>query len=288
MNDMHTVWIVGADGRVGQEIKKLLNTREVEVLTTDKEDVNITNSNDVSAYALMNHPHYIINCAGLTDVQKCEEEVENAFKVNALGARNLSTAARKIKARLVHLSTDDVFDGNNSTPYNEFDNTNPQTMYGKSKLAGENFVKELASKHIIIRSSWIFGKGDDYLSHILKMAKNGEKIHAAIDQVASPTSAKELAKMIVNLMFHGEDGLYHITCQGSCSRYEFVQEILRLNGAKSEIIPVTAKEDLLTAMRPSYSVLDNLMLRMSDLPLLPEWKIALKEYMEENSLINIK
>ena len=287
MKDLQTVWIVGADGRVGQEIKKILDAKEIEVLTTDIDDVNITNSEDVTTYALMNHPHYIINCAGFTDIVKCEEDIEMAFKINALGARNLSTAARKIKARLVHLSTDDVFGGDSKVPYNEFDNVNPRTVYGRSKLAGENFVKELASKHIIIRSSWIFGNGDDYLSRILDMAKKGEQIKAAIDQIASPTSAKELAKMVVYLMNYGEDGLYHVTCTGSCSRYEYAQEILRLAGSKVKLTPVTAKEDLLTAMRPSYSVLDNLMLRMSDIKGLPDWKSSLESYMKENNLINL-
>lgn len=279
---MQTVWIAGAAGRVGSEIIKLLGTREVEILATDIEDLDITRQESVSAFVDMNRPHYIINCAGLTDAQACEEDMELAFKVNALGARNLSTAARKTKARIVQLSTDDVFGGESTVPYTEFDVPNPKTVYGKSKLAGENFVKELTTKHIIVRSSWIYGAGSDYLEKVLESAERGEDIKAAIDQIAVPTSAKELAKRVIQLMDHAEDGLYHVTCQGSCSRYEYAQEVIRLSGRKVKIIPVIAKEDLLTSMHPSYSVLDNLMMRMTNMDPLPDWKTALFEYMREN------
>lgn len=280
MNNMQKVWVCGANGRVGQQIVKLLEPSYAEVFCTDKDSVDITVPEAVSGFAELNRPHYIINCAGMTDVTACEKNIEEAFKVNALGARNLSVAARKINAKLVQLSTDDVFDGEQQIPYNEFDVARPQSIYGKSKLAGENFVKELSPKHIIVRSSWIYGTGDNYVNMILKEAKEGTEIRAAVDQIASPTSALRLAEKMLELMEHAPDGLYHVTGQGYCSRYEFAKEILELAGLKAKLTPVTGKQDELTVMRPSYSVLDNLMLRMSEIECLPDWKESLKEYIQ--------
>lgn len=150
---MQKIWICGANGRVGRKMTGLLRSGSVELLLTDVDSVDITVSGDVMEYAGMNRPHFIINCAGLTDPDQCRQDPELAYKVNALGARNLSVAARMGKARLVQFSTDDVFDGDSQVPYTEFDTPNPQTVYGKSKLAGENFVREFCSRHIIIRSS---------------------------------------------------------------------------------------------------------------------------------------
>lgn len=282
MNHMQTVWICGASGRVGRKMTELLKKSGVELLLTDVDDVDITDYHGVMEYAHMNRPHYIVNCAGYTDVSLCEKHVEQAFKVNALGARNLSVAARMGKTRMVQLSTDDVFDGTTMVPYTEFDNPNPQTVYGKSKLAGENFVREFCNRHIIVRSSWIFGDGSGYLSKILKQAEEGAAIYAARDQSASPTGAGYLAAKIVELMEFAPDGLYHITGQGSCTRFEFATEIVRLAGYDAKVLPVSASEDRLTAMRPSYSVLDNLMLNMSDISLLPDWKEMLKQYLNHD------
>ena len=229
----------------------------------------------------MNRPHFIINCAGLTDPDQCRQNPELAYKVNALGARNLSVAARMGKARLVQFSTDDVFGGDSQVPYTEFDTPNPQTVYGKSKLAGENFVREFCSRHIIIRSSWIFGAGSPYLGQILQMAEQGQVIQADPDQYAAPTGAEELAAKAVELMYHGEDGLYHVTGQGSCSRYEFAREAVRLSGTGAAVVQVRGGHDRLNALRPSYSVLDNMMLRISGISLLPDWRVMLEAYMEQ-------
>lgn len=278
MNNMQKIWICGANGRVGKKMTEQLKQTNVELLLTDVEDVDITDPAAVMEFANINRPHFIVNCAGLTDVTECEENVEKAFKINALGARNLSVAARMGKARMIQMSTDDVFDGKSEIPYTEFDTPNPQTIYGKSKLAGENFVKEFCNRHIIIRSSWIFGDGRGYVSHILDQLSKGQPIYAAEDQTAVPTGASELAAKIIYLMKSAPDGIYHVTGQGSCTRYEFAKEIVKLSKSQIKVIPVPAKEDKLTAMRPSYSVLDNLMLRMSDIPLLPDWKEMLTHY----------
>ena len=280
MNSLQKVWIVGANGRVGHELLKLFMEKEIEVFYTDEDEIDIVKMEDVINYADMNRPHDIINCAGMTDVTACENNMDAAYKVNAIGARNLSIAARKVGARIIQLSTDDVFDGQTDQPYTEFDTPNPRTVYGKSKLAGENYVRELTTKHIIIRSSWIFGSGENYVKNLLEEANQNYNISVAKDQFASPTSAKLLAHMILYLMDFGEYGLFHVTCQGVCSRYEFANEVLRLSETKARLHPVTTEKDKLTNYRPTYSVLDNLMLRLLGIPLLPPWQDPLKEYIQ--------
>lgn len=281
---MQKIWICGASGRVGRRITELLRQQPVELLLTDLDSVDITVFGDVMEYAGINRPHFIVNCAGVTDLARCEKNIELAYKVNALGARNLSVAARLGKARLVQFSTDDVFGKeapDRHAPYTEFDRPDPGSVYGRSKLAGENFVREFCSRHIIIRSSWIFGDGSPYLEQILNMARAGRTIRAAGDQFASPTGSAELAQKAVELMYYGGDGLYHVTGQGSCSRYEFASEAVRLSGIRAVVEQVGAAQDTLGAMRPSYSVLDNMMLRISDISGLPHWKIMLERYMEQ-------
>lgn len=279
MNSMQKVWICGANGRVGTKMTEQLNGSNVELLLTDVDDVDITDPKAVMDFANMSRPHYIVNCAGITDVNVCEQNMELAFKINALGARNLSVAARMGKARMIHISTDDIFDGESTKPYTEFDTPNPQTIYGKSKLAGENFVKEFCNRHIIVRSSWIFGDGSGYVSQILKEISEGKTLYAAEDQTGVPTGASDLASKIIYLMNSASDGIYHVTGQGLCTRYEFAKEVVRLSGHETKVIPVPANQDKLTAMRPSYSVLDNFMLRMSQIELLPDWKVMLEQYM---------
>lgn len=277
----YRIWIVGAYGRVGSAIIGLMDSRYVDLLCTDIDEVDITKSREVKIYADMNRPDVIINCAGMTDVLACEADREAAFRVNALGARNLSIAARKNNSRLIQISTDDVFGGDQNQPYDEFDQPNPQTIYGQSKLAGEMFVREFTPKHMIIRSSWIYGAEESFVKQILAAADKGETIYLPKDQVSSPTSAKELAKVIVQLMNKGEDGTYHVACKGSVSRIDFAKEILQLARKKAEILPALKDQPADINMRPSYSVLDNFMLRLCKITEPIEWKAALTEYMEE-------
>ncbi len=279
MRKIYRVWVAGAAGRLGKELARLLSGRDFELLCTDLEDLDITSAQDVIGFADLKHPDVMINCAGMTDVAACEQEPERAFKVNALGARNMATAARKIGARLVYISTDDVFSGEQNTPYNEFEAPAPKTVYGKSKLAGEGFVRELAPKHIIVRSGWVYGEGKNFLTALLAAAQKGEPISVANDQFGCPTSATELAKLVICLMDSAEYGLYHGACEGCCSRYEFAQEILRLTGKQVPLLPVPATEIAGAPERPSYTVLDNFMLRISGIHRMANWKDALASYL---------
>ena len=211
----------------------------------------------------------------------CEKEPALAYRVNALGARNLSIVARKIGAKIVQISTDDVFDGNKNTPYSEFDDTNPKTVYGRSKRAGENYVREFTHKHFVIRSSWIFGHGDNFVTCVLRKAGNGELIEAAIDETGCPTSAKDLARIILYLITTNEYGTYHATCKGLCSRYDFAREILSLAGLHAEVKEISIADSKEHLVRPAYAVLDNFILRIIDVYEMPKWKQSLEEYIAE-------
>lgn len=277
---MLKLWIVGSESQVGKAILSVLDPIELEVLCTDKEELDITNTEDVLSYGEINRPDIIINCAAATDPKLCEAEPELAYRVNALGARNLSLVARKHNAKIVQLSTDDVFDGHHTKPYTEFDDTHPLTVYGRSKRAGENYVKEFTHKHFIIRSTWVYGEGKNFVNALLQTAETETEAAIPTDQFGSPTSAKDLARIILHLIKTNEYGTYHATCKGKCSRYEFAEEILKLSGKKLKLIPALAA-DVPTAARPAYAVLDNFILRIIDVYDMPTWQESLKEYLEE-------
>lgn len=276
---MLKLWIVGSESQVGKAILSVLDPIELEVLCTDKEELDITNTEDVLSYGEINRPDIIINCAAVTDPKLCEAEPELAYRVNALGARNLSLVARKHNAKIVQLSTDDVFDGHHTKPYTEFDDTHPLTVYGRSKRAGENYVKEFTHKHFIIRSTWVYGEGKNFVNALLQTAETETEAAIPTDQFGSPTSAKDLARIILHLIQTNEYGTYHATCKGKCSRYEFAEEILKLSGKKLKLIPALAA-DVPTAARPAYAVLDNFILRIIDVYEMPTWQESLKEYLE--------
>ena len=273
------IWIAGAQGQVGSAFAQLLDTVELEVLLTDKSDVDVTNMDEVRKYAEMNRPDVIINCTGIGGIEYCQQHSDLAYKVNAIGARNLSVAARSVHGKMVQLSTDDIFDGKAAESYNEFSIPTPVSIYGKSKLAGEEFVKTIAPRYLIIRSSWVYGKGENFVTWLLQEAKKSKEIFVAEDQFGSPTSANELAKAIYRLLMEDAYGLYHVVCQGVCSR-EFAEKILALAGESSKIVPVSGAKKAEDG-RPAYAVLDNLMLRLEGMELPKNWEEALNEYMME-------
>lgn len=280
MRNLLKIWVVGANGQLGNAVNVIVDPLKVELLNTDVGELDITEIDEVLRFAEMSRPDVIINCAAVTDVALCEENPELAYRVNALGARNLSLAARKIGAKMVQISTDDVFDGERTEPYCEFDDTNPKTVYGRSKRAGENYVKEFTEKHFIIRSNWMYGKGKNFVNDLLERVKTETTISIASDQFGSPTSANDLAAFVLKLIETNEYGTYHVTAKGTCSRYEFAKEILRLAGKEAEIIPVPTKDSTFSSVRPAYAVLDNFILRILNIHEMPEWKASLEKFMK--------
>ena len=172
-SEMKTIWIVGAKGRVGKALMRLLDERQYKLFETDIDDVDITDQESVNSYMRITRPDVVINCAGLTDVKRCEMYPDEAYHVNALGARNLAIEVDAYEAKLIQLSTDDVFGSGLTAVWSEFDHTAPRSVYGKSKYAGEQLVSSLCRKYTIIRSSWVYGIGKDYVSHVLDAAEKG-------------------------------------------------------------------------------------------------------------------
>lgn len=278
---MQKIWICGANGQIGRAVNEVIDKLEYEILDTDIEDLDVADTEHVLAFGEINRPDVIINCSGVTALKLCEENPGLAYQVNALGARNLSIVSRKLEAKLVQISTDDVFDGIKSEPYNEFDLTNPGTVYGKSKLAGENYVKEFTYKHFIVRSSWVYGQGDNFVRDFLRKADSGESLSIASDQFGSPTSATELARFLLHLIHTSEYGTYHATNRGICSRYAFAEEILRLTGksVRMEAVPSAASD--FSKIRPAYAVLDNFIMSIVPVYEFPSWQESLQEYLEK-------
>ena len=272
---MKKIWITGAEGHIGTALLDLLEGVEYQLLPTDIEEVDITKIDEVTQFVHVNRPDVVINCAGLTDVQECENNVDEAYRVNAIGVRNVALAANEVNAKVIQISTDDVFDKESRVPYNEFDNVHPRTIYGKSKEAGEKILTQLLNRFVIIRSSWIYGIGRDFVDEV----GQGKTMEVPNNQYAAPTSAKELAKVIRYFIDNEEYGLYHVVCPGSCSRYEFARTILEYSGKAGELdlYPVVIED----SARPTYSVLDNMMLRLTGIEEPKDWKAALKEYLDE-------
>lgn len=276
---MKKIWITGAEGHIGTALLDLLEGVEYQLLPTDIEEVDITKIDEVTQFVHVNRPDVVINCAGLTDVQECENNVDEAYRVNAIGVRNVALAANEVNAKVIQISTDDVFDKESRVPYNEFDNVHPRTIYGKSKEAGEKILTQLLNRFVIIRSSWIYGIGRDFVDEVLRNVGQGKTMEVPNNQYAAPTSAKELAKVIRYFIDNEEYGLYHVVCPGSCSRYEFARTILEYSGKAGELdlYPVVIEN----SARPTYSVLDNMMLRLTGIEEPKDWKAALKEYLDE-------
>ena len=281
---MQKIWVCGSRGQIGQAVNDVVDKLEFEMLDTDLDDLDVTDTDEVLRFGEMNRPDIIINCSGMTDIEACEENPSMAYKVNALGARNLAIVASKMQAKMVQLSTDDVFDGKSTAPYTEFDMTNPVTIYGKSKLAGENYVKEFTSKHFIVRSTWVYGKGSNFITNFLQRAEAGGEIAVASDQFGSPTSANELARFLLHLVHTSEYGTYHATNRGICSRYAFAEEILKMTGKQVTLQPVPTLMDELSKVRPAYAVLDNFIMSMVPVYDFPQWQDSLREYLTERGL----
>ena len=277
----NSIWITGGAGKIGSAIlARLKNNVNYSIVATDM-DVDITDMDAVSQHMDIYRPHIIINCASLSDAHYCEDHMVEAFKVNALGARNLAAASRKVNAKIIHLSSDDVFSGEHAVAKTEFDLPTPVTVYGKSKLAGENFVKELNPRHLIVRSSWVYGGKDDYISYVLDKAKKGEKFTAALDAISTPTSTDKLAGFIEKMLDENEYGIYHASCEGACTRHEYARTILHYAGYDGELEQGTYAEKNGATVT---TLLENLMMKMTGIYEMPDWREELKKYMDTHGL----
>lgn len=277
---MKKIIVTGCNGQLGRAVNlEFQNNLEVEFVNTDVGELDITNINMVMELAREVKPYAIINCAAHTGVDACEDEWDKAYKINAIGPRNLSIAASETGAKMIHVSTDYVFNGKADRPYTEFDKPDPQGAYGVTKLAGENMVRDFADRYFILRTAWLYGDGKNFVKTMLRLSENNDKVRVVGDQVGSPTSAKELAAAIARLIFTENYGIFHATCEGSCSWAQFAEEIFKMAGKKTVVEAITTEEFGAKAPRPAYSILENYMLKLTTDYRFADWHDALDVYM---------
>jgi len=279
--------VIGANGQLGSDLCRLIEPSELVALSHS--EIEVTSLDSVWQALKQYEPEVVINTAAFVRVDECERRVDECFLVNALGARNVAVAAQRLGAKAVYVSTDYVFGGENekrTVPYTEFDSVVPVNTLGKSKAAGENFVRDLCSRYFVIRASGMFGtagssgKGGNFIEAILRLAQERAELRVVNDQVFSPTYTKDLAGKIIELVATEYYGVFHITNRGSCSWYEFAREILNFMGVKTPVIPITSDQYPQEARRPSFSVLDNYHLRLVGMDNMRHWQEALKDYLQ--------
>ena len=274
------ILITGSDGMLGHDLADVLKGKHELILTTSK-TLDITDKNHVIDFVSSQKPDMLINAAAYTDVDGCEKNQELAYSVNGEGVRNLAMACKKIGCGLVHISTDYVFNGENTRPWVEDDETGPISVYGKSKLEGEKAICEILDKYFILRTAWLYGvNGRNFPKTMLELSENHSKITVVYDEVGTPTYTLDLAQAISKLIETDCYGIYHLTNSGSCSWCEFARYIFEIAGADVEVVPVTADEFARPAPRPSYSVLENKNWVENGFEPLRNYTEAIKEYIE--------
>ncbi|NLY49267.1 MAG: dTDP-4-dehydrorhamnose reductase [Clostridiales bacterium] len=286
---MKRVFITGALGQLGRALTGLLKENHDCLLyltdsVPDEKNVvkklDITDEASVKAEISAFRPDVIVNCAAMTAVDLCETEQEKAYNINALGPKYIAEAANEINAKLFHISTDYVYDGQADTPYVEESRPNPISVYGRTKLAGDYYVMGCCPDAVILHTSGLYGEGKNFVKTMLRLADEGKSIRVVADQFVTPTSALELARVIVFLMNTDCRGKYHATCEGSTSWYGFACKIFELTGRDVRIDAISTPEYPAPAKRPPYSVLDNKKLRELHGYYMKDWADALKEYLD--------
>ena len=287
---MKKILLTGCNGQLGRAIQKEYGDT-VEFLRTDFIDaegitrLDISDIDQVMNFARAEKPDAIINCAAFTNVDGCETNEDAAFKANAIGPRNLAIASRETGAKLIHVSTDYVFEGNGTRPYVESDTPNPVSAYGRTELAGEQFVRDFADRYFILRTAWLYGDGKNFVKTMLGAAQSRDEVSVVCDQKGSPTSAVELAKMIHFLEPTENYGIFHATCEGDTNWAEFTEEIYRKAGLSTKVNHLTSEEyaamNPAAANRPKYSILENRMLKLTtDKFMMADWHDALDYYLQ--------
>ena len=240
---MKKIIITGCNGQLGRAMNKVLDGNSgYELVNTDVAELDITDIDAVLAFVERVKPYAIVNCAAYTAVDACEVNRELAYKINAVGPRNLAIAAEKYNAKLIHVSTDYVFAGNGTAPYTEFDAVGPKSMYGFTKLAGENFVKDFSKHYFIVRTAWLYGDGKNFLKTMLRLSETHDEITVVDDQIGSPTSAMELARAISWLIPTENYGVYHGTCENYCSWADFTEAIFKKTGKTTKVVHVSTAQ----------------------------------------------
>ena len=273
------ILITGANGMLAKAVRNEFNTDEL--ILTDVEDLDITNLEAVKEYVANVKPNYIINCAAYTAVDKAEDEEELAYKINAIGPKNLAIAAKENDSILVHVSTDYVFGGDRdvSLDYSEDDEKNPQAVYGSTKLEGEKFIEENCSKYYIFRTAWLYGEGKNFVRTMISLSETHDELKVVNDQHGSPTYAVDLASIIhqaieKNIPF----GIYNSTNLGYTTWFEFTKKIFEIKNIDCKVLPVTSEEFASKAKRPKNSQMSKDKLLKNGINI-PNYEDALRRYL---------
>jgi dTDP-4-dehydrorhamnose reductase len=273
--------IVGCNGLLGQELMVQLRPLG-RVFGVDVETCDITRSEQIEAALDSTSPDWVINSAAYTDVDGCETNQETARAINVVGARNLARACRDRDIGLIQLSTDFIFDGEKGGEYNEDDQPAPLSVYGETKLEGEREIIKAEGRYIIVRTSWLFGKGGkNFPDTILKAGRSRDSLRVVSDQTGSPTYAVDLAAAIGELIRKDASGVVHVTNRGSCSWAEYADFVIKLSGLDNKIIPVSSEEMKRPAVRPGFSVLSLKKYETITGKKMRPWQAAVRSYLGE-------
>lgn len=274
--------VTGVQGQLGYDLVKQLQGSNHEVYGTDRSVLDISDESAVHAYIEKINPDAILHSAAYTNVDKAEEDQEAAYAVNALGAKYLAQAASKVGAKMVYVSTDYVFHGNATEPYEVDQALDPLGVYGETKLAGEEFVKQNLDKYFIVRTAWVYGiNGNNFVKTMLRLGAERDEVGVVHDQIGSPTYTVDLAAFMIELVQSDKYGIYHATNEGVCSWYDFAVEIFKQAAMDVKVNPLTSDQFPRPAARPAYSVLSKKKIVEQGFTPLRDWKAALAAYMQE-------
>lgn len=276
------VLVTGVKGQLGYDVMAELAKRNIEAIGVDIDEMDITDKISVEKVIGEAAPDVVVHCAAYTAVDAAEDNEALCRRVNAGGTRNIAEVCKKLDCKMVYISTDYVFDGQGTRPWEPDDERHPLNVYGQTKYEGELAVQENLSKYFIVRIAWVFGKnGKNFVKTMLKLAETHDKLTVVNDQFGSPTYTYDLARLLVDMIQTDKYGIYHATNEGICTWYEFTCEIFRQAGVKIEVTPVPASEYPAKAKRPENSRLDKSKLTENGFERLPSWQDALGRYLKE-------
>lgn len=281
-NKNYNILVTGSNGQLGSEIKELSKNYSYNFFFTDRSNIDITSKDNIKAFCQTNNINVIINCAAYTAVDKAESDIENADLINRKAVKKLAKISKELNIKLIHISTDYVFDGKNFKPYIEEFQTNPQGVYGKTKLDGENEMRDINPKNsIIIRTSWVYSSfGNNFVKTMLRLGREKESLGVIFDQVGTPTYAKDLAKTILDIIpriTNEKVEIYNYSNEGVLSWYDFAKEIMRMAKLNCKINPIETFQYPTPAKRPHFSLLNKSKIKSTFNIEIPFWKDSLDE-----------
>jgi dTDP-4-dehydrorhamnose reductase len=275
------VLVTGAGGQLGMDVVSVMKSR-FEVYEAWREQLDVSDLEQCKDVLHGIRPDVIIHCAAYTAVDLAESEKDKAYLINAYGTRNIAVVSDEIGAKLCYISTDYVFDGKADSAYTEYDNTNPQSIYGKSKRAGEWMVQSFSRNYFIVRTSWVYGlHGTNFVKTMLKLAQDRDMLRVVSDQIGSPTYTVDLANFLADLVETDKYGIYHASNSGVCSWYDFAKAIFEDAGLVVRVEPCTTEEFPRPAPRPRYSVMDHMSIRVNGFQDLRPWREALRDFLQQ-------